>query len=128
MKSIDKYVVQALDNYPSWLEETIESLGYALAYDNKNVTALCLYGRFHAEQFARDTRDMEYAPSFGSTTSSSYSQFSYGGSNMNFVASSQEACRLTSNSCSADYQCCGGKCRCTKWSVSGQVSCLKKCF
>lgn len=50
MQSIDKYVVQALDNYPYWLEGTLESLGYALAYDDKNVTALWLYGRFHAEQ------------------------------------------------------------------------------
>ncbi|WP_136668271.1 hypothetical protein [Flavobacterium sp. H122] len=50
MQSIDKYVVQALDNYPYWLEGTLESLGYALAYDNKNVTALWLYGRFHTEQ------------------------------------------------------------------------------
>lgn len=50
MQSIDKYLVQALDNYPYWLEGTLESLGYALAYDDKNVMALWLYGRFHAEQ------------------------------------------------------------------------------
>lgn len=50
MQSIDKYVVQALDNYPYWLEGTLESLGYALAYDNKNVMALALYGRLYAEQ------------------------------------------------------------------------------
>ncbi|MFK7032682.1 tetratricopeptide repeat protein [Flavobacterium oreochromis] len=50
MQSIDKYVVQALDNYPYWLEGTLESLGYALAYDNKNVMALGLYGRLYAEQ------------------------------------------------------------------------------
>ncbi|UPQ78221.1 hypothetical protein M0M57_11375 [Flavobacterium azooxidireducens] len=50
MKSVDKYLFQALDNYPYWLEGTIESLGYALSYDDKNTTALCLYGRIHAEQ------------------------------------------------------------------------------
>ena len=50
MKSVDKYLFQALDNYPYWLEGTIESLDYALSYDDKNTTALCLYGRIHAEQ------------------------------------------------------------------------------
>ncbi|NHN25030.1 hypothetical protein FIA58_005000 [Flavobacterium jejuense] len=50
MKSIDKYLFQAMDNYPYCLEETIESLDYALSYDDKNVTALCLYARIQAEQ------------------------------------------------------------------------------
>jgi hypothetical protein len=31
MKTVDKYIFQALDNYPFWLEETIESLDYALS-------------------------------------------------------------------------------------------------
>lgn len=60
MQSIDKYVVQALDNYPYYLEESLESLGYALAYDNKNVLALCLYGRFYAEQFQDYEAAKEY--------------------------------------------------------------------
>ena len=50
MKNIDKYLFQALDNYPYWLEGTVESLDYALSYDAKNVTALCLYARIEAEQ------------------------------------------------------------------------------
>jgi tetratricopeptide (TPR) repeat protein len=50
MKTVDKYLFQALDNYPYCLEETIESLDYALSYDNKSVMALCLYGRVYAEQ------------------------------------------------------------------------------
>jgi tetratricopeptide (TPR) repeat protein len=50
MKTIDKYVFQALDNYPYSLEETIESLDYALSYDAKNTMVLCLYGRIQAEQ------------------------------------------------------------------------------
>ena len=50
MKNIDKYLFQALDNYPYSLEETIESLDYAMSYDAKNTTALCLYGRIQTEQ------------------------------------------------------------------------------
>lgn len=50
MKSIDKYLFQAMDSYPYCLEETIESLEYALSYDNKNTMALCLYARLQAEQ------------------------------------------------------------------------------
>lgn len=50
MKNIDKYLFQALDNYPYWLEGTSEALDYALSYDEKNTTALCLYARIEAEQ------------------------------------------------------------------------------
>ncbi|MFH6994089.1 hypothetical protein [Flavobacterium sp. FlaQc-48] len=50
MKTIDKYLFQALDNYPYSLEETIESLDYAFSYDTKNTMVLCLYGRIQAEQ------------------------------------------------------------------------------
>lgn len=50
MKTVDKYLFQALDSYPYCLEETIESLDYALSYDSKNAMALCLYGRVYAEQ------------------------------------------------------------------------------
>jgi len=50
MKTVDKYTFQALDNYPYWLEGTIESLDYALSYDAKNTMALNLYGRIYAEQ------------------------------------------------------------------------------
>lgn len=50
MKNIDKYLFQALDNYPYSLEETTEALDYALSYDAKNTTALCLYARIEAEQ------------------------------------------------------------------------------
>ncbi len=52
MKTIDKYLFQALDNYPYSLEETIESLDYAFSYDSKNSMVLCLYGRIQAEQLA----------------------------------------------------------------------------
>ena len=50
MKTVDKYIFQALDNYPYWLEGTIESLDYALSYNEKDTTALCLYGRVQSEQ------------------------------------------------------------------------------
>jgi len=50
MNSVNKYVLQALDNYPMYLEETMESLSYALSYDESNTMALCLMGRVHAEQ------------------------------------------------------------------------------
>lgn len=50
MKNIDKYLFQALDNYPYWLEGTSEALDYALSYDAKNTAALCLYARIEAEQ------------------------------------------------------------------------------
>ncbi|MCZ8228600.1 hypothetical protein [Flavobacterium sp.] len=50
MKNTDKYLFQALDNYPYSLEETIESLDYAMSYDAKNTTALCLHGRIQTEQ------------------------------------------------------------------------------
>lgn len=50
MKTAEKYIFQALDNYPYWLEGTIESLDYALSYNEKDTTALCLYGRVQSEQ------------------------------------------------------------------------------
>lgn len=50
MKTVDKYLFQALDSYPYNLEEAVESLDYALSYDDKNTMALCLYGRVYSEQ------------------------------------------------------------------------------
>jgi tetratricopeptide (TPR) repeat protein len=52
MKTVDKYLFQALDNYPYNLEEVVESLDYALSYNSKNTMALCLYGRVYAEQLS----------------------------------------------------------------------------
>ena len=51
MNTIDKYLGQALDSYPHWLESTIESLEFALAHDENNTSALCLYARVQSEQF-----------------------------------------------------------------------------
>lgn len=53
MTTIDKYISQALDAYPFDLVETIESLDYALSFDEKNAAALCLYGRIYTEQLPR---------------------------------------------------------------------------
>ncbi|WP_166922128.1 tetratricopeptide repeat protein [Flavobacterium poyangense] len=60
MKTVDKYIFEALDNYPYSLVETIESLDYALSYDNKNTMALCLYGRIQADQLFRYEEAKEY--------------------------------------------------------------------
>jgi len=47
---LDKYLFQAIDAYPYDLEETIESLQYALSYNQNSTHALCLMGRVYAEQ------------------------------------------------------------------------------
>lgn len=46
----DMHLFEALDAYPYNLSEAVESLNYALSYDDKNTLALCLKGRVYAEQ------------------------------------------------------------------------------
>jgi tetratricopeptide (TPR) repeat protein len=46
---INNYVFKALDAFPYDMEEVMESLNYALSYDDKNSTALCLMGRVYSE-------------------------------------------------------------------------------
>ncbi len=82
---------------------------------------------FHADQLARDNRDLGQPSSYQSQISSSYYS-TYSGVGIHPYISSQEGCRLTNNICSSDYQCCSGKCRCVRWSVMGKMSCYKKCF
>jgi len=60
MKTADKYVIKALDSYPYNLEETIESLDYALAYDEHNATALMLYGKLLSEQMQKHEESKYY--------------------------------------------------------------------
>ncbi|MEO7976835.1 hypothetical protein [Flavobacterium sp.] len=60
MKTVDKYLFQALDSYPYSLEETIESLDYALSYDDKNTMALCLYGQVFTDQLLKYEEAKEY--------------------------------------------------------------------
>ncbi|MEO8237733.1 MAG: hypothetical protein ABI793_09005 [Flavobacterium sp.] len=60
MKTVDKYIFEALDNYPCWLAESIEALDYALSYDDKNTMALCLYGRIQADQLFKYEEAKEY--------------------------------------------------------------------
>jgi tetratricopeptide (TPR) repeat protein len=60
MKTVDKYVVQALDYYPYNLEEVIQALDYALSYDDKNCTALWLYGRVYSEQLTDYETAIQY--------------------------------------------------------------------
>ena len=47
---VNNYIFKALDNYPYYLDEVMESLNYALSYDNKNTMALTLMGKVHAEK------------------------------------------------------------------------------
>ncbi|MGB3453864.1 MAG: hypothetical protein WBA59_08555 [Moheibacter sp.] len=60
MRAIDKHLLNALDNYPYSLNETIESLEYALSYDDKNTMAICLMGRIYAEQLLDYETAKEY--------------------------------------------------------------------
>jgi len=45
------YIIKALDSYPYYPEETMESLNYALSYDGNNAVALCLMGRIQYDMF-----------------------------------------------------------------------------
>ncbi|MNJ86485.1 hypothetical protein D3C87_39840 [compost metagenome] len=56
----NNYLIKALDYYPYNLEEAMESLNYAMAYEGDNPITLCLMGRAHLEVF----KDYEQANSF----------------------------------------------------------------
>lgn len=56
----NNYVFKALDAYPYDLEETMESLNYALSYDDKNTTALTLMGRVYAEKLHNYNEAINY--------------------------------------------------------------------
>ena len=47
---LDKYLFQAVDAYPYNLQETLESLQYALSYNPKSTKALCLTELVYVEQ------------------------------------------------------------------------------
>lgn len=57
---LDKYLFQALDAYPYNLEEAVESLNYALSYDQRNPTALSLLGQIYAENLKNYETAKEY--------------------------------------------------------------------
>ncbi|WP_108869201.1 tetratricopeptide repeat protein [Aquimarina aquimarini] len=57
---LDKYIFQALDAYPYNLEEAVESLNYALSYDDKNPIALGLMGQIYAENLKNYETAKEY--------------------------------------------------------------------
>ncbi len=57
---INNYLFKALDAYPYDLEETIEALNYALSYNEKDTTALCLMGRVYADAIKDYERAKEY--------------------------------------------------------------------
>lgn len=47
----NNYLIKALESYPYDLEQCMESLNYAMAYENNNPIAYCLMGRVHLEIF-----------------------------------------------------------------------------
>lgn len=47
----NNYLIKALDYYPYNLEEALESLNYAMAFEENNPIALCLMGRVQMEIF-----------------------------------------------------------------------------
>lgn len=56
----EKYLIEALDNYPFNLPQVLESLNYALSYDSENAMALGLLGQFYSEQFLQYEKAKEY--------------------------------------------------------------------
>lgn len=47
----NNYLIKALESYPYDLEQCMESLNYAMAYEDNNPIAYCLMGRVHLEIF-----------------------------------------------------------------------------
>lgn len=61
MKTLaNNYIFKALDAFPYDLEEAMEALTYALAYEEKNVMALCLMGRIYAEHLCDFEQAKQY--------------------------------------------------------------------
>lgn len=54
------YLIKALENYPYYMEECLESLNYALAYEENNAIALCLMGRIQNDYFGDTTLAIDY--------------------------------------------------------------------
>lgn len=57
---MNKYLIEAMDSYPYDLTQTVESLEYALSYDDRCPHALCLYGRVYAEQLQEYDKAIDY--------------------------------------------------------------------
>jgi len=49
MDTLNKYLLKALESYNYNLEETVESLNYALSYEPENAQALRLMGKVHVD-------------------------------------------------------------------------------
>ncbi|WP_312991205.1 tetratricopeptide repeat protein [Chryseobacterium flavum] len=45
----NKYYFEALDNFPHYLSDCLDSLNYALSYDPEDADSLCLMGRVYSE-------------------------------------------------------------------------------
>ena len=57
---LNNYVLKAIDAYPYDLEQTVENLNYALAYESDNAYALYLMGRLQAEQLGDYEKAKQY--------------------------------------------------------------------
>jgi tetratricopeptide (TPR) repeat protein len=57
---VNNYVFKALENYPYDLDEVMEALNYALAYDAKNTMALTLLGKVYAEKLYKYNEAIAY--------------------------------------------------------------------
>ena len=57
---VNNYVFKALENYPYDLDEVMEALNYALAYDAKNTMALTLLGKVYAEKLYKYDEAIAY--------------------------------------------------------------------
>jgi len=60
MGTIDKYLLEAIDNYPYNLPEAIEALNYSLSYESENPIALCLMGQIYSEQLGQYEKAKSY--------------------------------------------------------------------
>lgn len=60
MNLAEKYLAEALDNYPYQLRATMEALDYALSYDEENALAYCLYGEIYSDCMGNPVLGIEY--------------------------------------------------------------------
>lgn len=57
---LSNYYLEAYDSYPYDLKQALESLNYALAYDNEHAPSLCLMGKMQYEQLKNAAEAAHY--------------------------------------------------------------------
>lgn len=60
MKHVNLYLLKAMDYYPCNMEEAIQSIQYALSYNDQNPHTLLLAGRMYAEIFQDQGEAIKY--------------------------------------------------------------------